>query len=230
MSTEAKEENMAENTTTENEEKTNPPADAVEGEGKKEEAPPGEKGAEFKGDEDAEEEEGEGDEEEEGDAFDMDAVALPKTSQSNLFVMGNKARSGGRDTQFYQVLNVSESWQRNHTLSKKDDQKLLDTAELLDERLKGWGYVVVEILDFFHKKAGDKEAKYKVKVKEGDKVPALKAKISKLIEADDWSHLELLCNGTTLPQEADVVKSLRKLSKGQSWPSPFFGVVWVVPK
>ncbi|GMH56347.1 hypothetical protein TrRE_jg20 [Triparma retinervis] len=128
------------------------------------------------------------------------------------------------------VLNVSESWQRNHTLSKKEDQKLLDTGELLQERLKGRGYVVVEILNFFHDKEEDRAAKYKVMVREGDRVPALKAKISSLIEADDWTHLQLLCDGTPLPDDADVVKALRKLSKGPKWPTPYFGVVWVCPK
>ncbi|GMI44674.1 hypothetical protein TrCOL_g376 [Triparma columacea] len=165
------------------------------------------------------------------DGFDEGAMEMPKPGGvSTAFVMGNKARTGGRDTQFYQVLNVSESWQRNHTLSKKEDQKLLDSGELLNERLKGRGYVIVEILNFFHDKEGERKGKYKVMIKEGDKVPALKAKISDLIEANDWTHLQLLCNGSPIPDDADVVKALKKFGKGTKWPTPYFGIVWVCPK
>ena len=50
-----------------------------------------------------------GDSEEEGsegeDQFEMEPVAEVKAKDKgqHLFVMGNKARTGGRDTQFYQV-------------------------------------------------------------------------------------------------------------------------------
>jgi hypothetical protein len=60
---------------------------------------------------------------------------------SHNFVMGNKARKGGRDTAFYQVLNVSEGWHRNRALTKKEDQKLLRTKEMLAEQLDGKGCV-----------------------------------------------------------------------------------------
>ena len=108
--------------------------------------------------------------------------------------------------------------------------KLLDTGELLDETLQGKWYVIIEILDFFHDKPEEKSAKYKLKVKEGDRVPDLMSKISQLIEVDDWAHLELLCDGTVLPPDADVVKTMRKLTKKSNWPKPYLGVVWVCPK
>ncbi|GMH74277.1 hypothetical protein TL16_g12991 [Triparma laevis f. inornata] len=139
--------------------------------------------------------------------------------------MGNKARTNGRDTQFYQVLNVSETWHRNHTLSKKEDQKLLFTGELLSETLSGYGYIAVEIYDV----KGLKDIKFRVRVKETDLVKAVKKSICELVEVENGEKLSLWVEGKRLEEEEEICKEIGKLSE-HNWARPYFGLVWVCPE
>ena len=197
-----------------------------------------------------EEKDDEEEEDEEEDDFDIDALNQVKaggrqhlssdgstgstsgnSASTNMFVMGNKARSGGRDTQFFQVLNVSETWHRNHTLSRKEDQKLLDTAELLNETLTGWGYVYVEIYDFYNQQQNEyTDTKYTVRIKEGESTRVLREKIGELVQVQDLDRLDLFCNDNLLGDGMDVVSALKKFGGGRTWPTPYFGLVWVQPK
>mmetsp|Transcript_8797 Transcript_8797/g.15977 ORF Transcript_8797/g.15977 Transcript_8797/m.15977 type:complete len:177 (+) Transcript_8797:169-699(+) len=167
------------------------------------------------------------DEDEELDTFPSPSSPLKSLSNaasSSNFALGNKARTGGRDTQFYQVLNVSETWHRNHTLSKKEDQKLLFTKELLAENLEGWGYVAVEIYDI--KTLID--IKFRVRCKVTDLVSSVKRSIAELVEVKNPDTLGLWVEGKRVSEDEEIKDAIRRRST-HNWPKPYLGLVWVCP-
>lgn len=171
------------------------------------------------------------------------ALSLPSQQPSQPFVMGNAGRKNmpkARDTQFYQVLNVSETWHRNHTLSKKDGAKVVFTQELLAERLDGYGYVAVELFDAEllgeHVAKGRRNAlegaggagNFRVRIKESSKVAELREKICEVLKLEDSKSIELIHDGKPVSDNLNVVEALKEPK--MSWPKPYFGLVWVCPK
>jgi len=53
-----------------------------------------------------------------------------KGLDSKQFTVGNSRRNGHRDTQFYQVLNVSSVWHRNHSLSLRENERIKICGEV----------------------------------------------------------------------------------------------------
>ena len=152
----------------------------------------------------------------------LPAMAAPK---SHAYVMGNKGREGARETAFYQVLNVSEGWHRNRMLSKKEDQKLLYTKELLAERLDGRVVVAVEFY-------GDEDnTSFRVNVGVKDNVSVLLERVCEHIEAEG-RDIELLVEGKRLNLQDSVEEAFRKAyaRKPMSFPKPYIGLVWACPR
>ena len=174
------------------------------------------------------------------------AVSSAAAPSSTAFVMGNASRKNGaksRDTQFYQVLNVSETWHRNHTLSKKDDAKIVYATELLKERLDGYGYVAVEIFDNMDVRSlGDSRrstnqavvlpssgsGKFRIRMKDSGKVLELREKICEALNLKDAKSIDLIHDGKPISDSLNVAEALKEAK--MSWPKPYIGLVWVCPR
>ncbi|GMI22196.1 hypothetical protein TeGR_g14563 [Tetraparma gracilis] len=141
--------------------------------------------------------------------------------------MGNKARKGGRDTAFYQVLNVSEGWHRNRALTKKEDQKLLRTKEMLAEQLDGKGYVAVE---FYDDGSGPAPTSFRVKVNEKDPVLALREKVCEHLECGG-DQIELMVEGKVMNMKDRICDAFSRAyaKEKMSYPKPYLGIVWACP-
>jgi hypothetical protein len=203
------------------------------GEEKKEEDGGEEKKEEGGDAEDAEEKEDAEEEEEEEEDAEFGALPdLPASSKGGAYVMGNKARTGARETAFYQVLNVSEGWHRNRTLSKKEGQKLLQTKELLQERLDGKAYVAVEFYGHGVEGAEVSDTNFRVRVDVDDTVASLKSKVCEHIEVFDERKIELLCQGKVISERDKISEAFKKAYEREkvTFCKPYIGLVWASPK
>ena len=143
-----------------------------------------------------------------------------KNKGEEKFISGNKSRHGGRDTQFYQVLNVSSVWHRNYSLSIKENARIKHVSELLEEKLATKRTVYVQF--------GEDLELLSLDCHMGDKFSQLKGKISELskVRIEDFD----ITSGNHVLSNDDIVSSLQEKSNNKLFPKPYVGVVFVVPR